>query len=71
MIVDKSLGTVSIDINGHFLSTCLTKEKMFETKLGNEIKVGSFTGEVTDFNIWNSSLSATDLFEYSQGIVFD
>ena len=68
MIVDKSLGIVSIDINGHFLSTCLTKEKMFEKKLGNEIKVGSFTGQVTDFNIWNSSLSAPELFQYSQGI---
>ena len=53
MSVDKSLGTVSIDINCHFLITCITKEKMFETKLGNEIKVGSFPGEVTDFNIWN------------------
>ena len=71
MIVDKSLGIVSIDINGHFINTYLEKENLniLEATLGNEIQVGIFPGEVTDVNIWNSSLSATELFEYSQGIV--
>ena len=70
MIVDKSLGIVSIDINGHFINTCLGKENLniFESNLGYEIKVGLFPGEVTDVNIWNSSLSAPELFQYSQGI---